>query len=236
VHCSFIIPTYNEANMIGDTLRQCLAYFRQQDYDWEIIVVDDGSSDDTAAIVERDFPEVRLVSYQPNHGKGYAVRTGLQEAQGDYRTFSDADLSTPVEEVEKMWSPFEAGADVVIGSLNMPGSDVQVHQAWYRETMGKTFNLILRSLGLTQFPDTQCGFKGFTAHACEVILPRQTIDGFGFDAEVLYIAAKHGLRIEQIPIRWLNCPRTSLHPVYASAQMLRDALAIRRKDARGLYK
>ncbi len=151
------------------------------------------------------------------------------------RLYYDADASTPIEEVDKLWPIFGNGAEVVIGSRSMPGSDVQIHQPWYRENMGRVFNRIIRILGITHFPDTQCGFKAFTAHACGIVFPRQTIARFSFDAELLYIAQKHELSVEQLPIRWKNSPHTSVNALMDSARMFWDALTIRFKDAMGRY-
>ncbi|MCC6694321.1 MAG: glycosyltransferase family 2 protein [Candidatus Hydrogenedentes bacterium] len=233
---SIVIPAYNEAGRIGGTLESIEAYLTRRTYKSEVIVVDDGSTDETATIVRERFPEVRLISYRPNRGKGHAVRTGMTHAHGDYRVFYDADASTPIEEVEKLWPHFDAGADIVIGSRALPESNVQVHQAWYRENMGRIFNVLIRMLGLTHYPDTQCGFKGFTARACAVVFPRQTIERFSFDAELLYIAAKHGLRIEQTGVCWINCPYTRLNPIADSTRMFLDVLTIRWKDLCGRYR
>lgn len=236
MYFSLVIPAYNEEGRIGDTLRHVQEYLSGQSYDWEVIVVSDGSSDRTVEVVRTGYPWALLETYARNRGKGYAVRTGMQAASGQYRVFYDADASTPIEEVEKLWPRFEGGADIVIGSRAMPESDVQAHQAWYRENMGRTFNVILRALRLTRFRDTQCGFKGFSAAACEVVFPRQTVYGFGFDVELLYIAAKHGLRVEQVPIRWRNSRRTTVNPITDSARMVAEAVSVRLKDLKGRYR
>ncbi|MFO7973456.1 MAG: glycosyltransferase, partial [Candidatus Hydrogenedentota bacterium] len=179
--------------------------------------------------------QVRLIEYTPNQGKGHAVRTGMLAAEGDYCLFSDADGSTPVEEIEKLWPHFQDGADIVIGSRTVPDADVQVRQAWYRQTMGRIFNLFVRLLALTGFPDTQCGFKGFTQAAVADIFPRMVIQGFGFDTEALFIARKHGFRIDQVGVRWLNSPSSSVNAVRDSARMLRDLIRIRLRDIRHQY-
>lgn len=238
MHLSLVIPAYNEANRIGATLAKADQYLAAQDYDAEIVVVDDGSDDDTAALLDTYTSTTPLVwnRLENNRGKGYAVRNGMtQLATGAYRVFYDADASTPIEELEKLWPCFEDGADVAIGSRALPDSDVAVHQAWYRESMGRINNTILRALGVTRFKDTQCGFKGFTAAACDVVFPRQTIKRFSFDAELLFIAAKHGLRIDEVPVRWENSPDSRLNPVTDSTRMLWDLLGIRLKDAQGAY-
>jgi dolichyl-phosphate beta-glucosyltransferase len=235
-HLSLVIPAYNEAKRIGDALCHVVEYLYQQDYSFEIVVVDDGSEDDTADLVEQRFPKVRLISYAPNRGKGHAVKAGMTAATGAYRVFYDADASTPMQELEKLWPRFEDGADIVIGSRTMPGSRVEVPQAWYRKQMGRVFNLVLRCFGLTKFPDTQCGFKGFSARACDIVFPRQTIDHFSFDAELLFIAQRHGLRIDQVPVRWINSTDTRVSAMSDSFRMFRDAFGIRVKGLRGVYR
>lgn len=235
VRLSIVIPAYNEEERIGSTIKAIDAYRAKLDYDSEVIVVDDGSTDNTVAVVHDTDPGVQVISYAPNRGKGHAVRAGMTAAKGDYRLFYDADASTPIEEINKLWPRFDEGADIVIGSRSLPESDVQIHQPWYRENMGRVFNGIIRVLGVTRFHDTQCGFKAFTAQACNLVFPRQTIERFSFDAELLYIAEKHQLRVEQLPIRWINCPHTSVNPLTDSACMFWDAATIRFKDLMGRY-
>jgi len=239
VHLSLVIPAYNEEHRIGETMRHVLDYLKAQPYDAEVIVVDDGSIDATQRIVEAfrsaEVPAVSVVSLPENRGKGYAVYTGMSQARGAYRVFYDADASTPIEELGRLWPRFEAGADVVIGSRELPDSDVQVRQRWYRQTMGRVFNVFLRLLGITRFKDTQCGFKGFSARACDVVFPRQTIHRFSFDAELLYIAQKHGLRVDEVPVCWRNSSRSRVHPLFDASRMLFDLLTIRAKDILGRY-
>jgi len=232
---SVIIPAYDEADRIRETLNTLEYYFDQQDYAAEILVVLDGCTDATEQIVQAEFPKVQRLAYTPNRGKGHAVRTGMLAAQGDYRLFYDADSSTPIEEVEKLWAVFDDGADVVIGSRSLPESNVAKRQAWYRQTMGRIYNRILRLFRLTSFPDTQCGFKGFTAQACEEVFPRQTVEGFGFDVELLFIAAHQGLRVEQVPVTWINSPQSKVNPISHSFGMIFDSLRIRRNGQLGRY-
>jgi len=231
---SFIIPAYNEAARIGATLRDVVEYFSAQDYAWEIIVVDDGSTDETAAVAAGEG--IRVIHLERNEGKGAAVRRGMLESQGDVRIFSDADGSTPVREVAPLLTLIESGADVVIGSRALAQSDVQVHQAWPREQMGKIFNVILKCFALTPYKDTQCGFKGFTAQAAETVFSRQQIAHFSFDVELLYIARLDGLKIEEMPVTWRNAPQSTLHPITDSAKMVLDLLRIRWNAMRGLYR
>ncbi|MEX2015688.1 MAG: dolichyl-phosphate beta-glucosyltransferase [Candidatus Hydrogenedentales bacterium] len=233
---SVIVPCYNERRRIGETLAQFDAYLRRQPYKSEIILVDDGSTDGTAPYVRENFAAVRVIDYRPNRGKGHASKVGFEESKAPYRLISDADASTPIDELEKFWPEIDAGADIVIGSRALPHSQIEVRQPWYRQNMGRTYNLVLRSLGLTQFPDTQCGFKLFTGKACDVILPRQTADGFGADAEWLYISRRHGLRVAQVPVRWINSPDTRVHAVLDSVDMLGEVLKIRWNALRGRYR
>ena len=235
VHLSIVIPAYNEEKRIGSSLETVTQYLSQQAYESEVVVVDDGSSDDTATLVRQRYPNVRVISYEENRGKGYAVKSGMLSAIGEYRVYYDADASTPIEELEKLWRLFEDGADIVLGSRSLPESRVEVRQSWVRQQMGRTFNLVLRLLALTSFPDTQCGFKGFTAAACEAVFPKSTVKGFGFDAELLYIASLQGLRIEQTPVRWVNSPESKVRMLSDSMRMLVDAFGIRLNALRGRY-
>ncbi len=235
MHLSLVIPAFNEEKNIGETLLKAERYLSRQTYESEIIVIDDGSTDGTLAKVRSSFPNVETTSYSPNQGKGFAVRAGMMAAKGDYRVFYDADGSTPIEELEKLWPCFNDGADIVIGSRDLSQSEVVVHQSWLREHMGRVFNLLVKIFALGGFPDTQCGFKGFTAAACEVVFPRQTLDGFAFDVELLYLARKHGLRVDQVPVKWINEPETKVNLVTGSFSMLLELLTIRFKNRKGNY-
>ncbi len=236
---SLVIPAYNEESRIGATLRHVLAYLDAQPYSAEVIVVDDGSVDGTGRITRAAFAarkNAHLLSHHTNRGKGAAVRTGMSAARGSYRVFYDADASTPIEELEKLRPRFEDGADIVIGSRALADSDIQVRQSWYREAMGRIFNIMLRALALTPFRDTQCGFKGFTAPAAEVVFSRQTQEGFAFDTEILFIAAGMGLRIDEVPVRWVNCSHTRLRPFHHVPRMFLDMLRLRLRAWRGSYR
>lgn len=235
VRLSLVIPAYNESNRIGETLNQCTEYLAGQDYNSEIIVVDDGSDDGTAEFVRQNFPGARVLAYERNRGKGYAVKQGMTAASGQYRLFYDADGSTPATEIDKIWPPLENGADVVIGSRSSPGSQVEVHQSRLRELMGRTFNRFTRILLGNTFIDTQCGFKVFSAEAAERVFPRQTIDRFGFDSELLYIARLHNLNVAEIPVRWINSPNSRVALIGDSVSMFTDLLRIRLNGIRGRY-
>ena len=227
MHLSFIIPAYNEEPRIGRSIERALSYFGDQSYDAEIIVVDDGSSDNTVTVVE-GFADrgVRLVALGENRGKGAAVRRGMLEGVGDYRIFSDADFSTPIEETGKALGHL-ALYDVAAGSRAIDRSRIEVRQPWYRETMGKIFNLFVQVAALPGIADTQCGFKGFRAAAAEAVFSRTKIDGFSFDVEALFVAHRIGLSIAEFPVRWINDDRSTVNPVTDSIRMFAELLRIR---------
>jgi len=235
VHLSLVIPAYNEASRIGATLHLVEPYLAAQSYTSEIIVVDDGSEDDTVELVKSLYPSVQVIQYQPNRGKGYAVRTGMEAASGAYKVFYDADGSTPIEELEKLWPRFDDGADIVIGSRSLPDSDVQVRQHVIRESMGRIFNRFVKFLMGLKFIDTQCGFKGFTRASADLVFARQTCMRFSFDAEILYIALKHGLRVDETPVCWYNSPDSRVNIIMDSARMIVDLVKVRIADLRGKY-
>lgn len=241
VHLSLVIPAFNEEDRIGQTLAEARVYLDAQPYDAEIIVVDDGSTDGTGDVVKQmakttGTTPIHYVHYEQNQGKGHAVRLAmLEHTKGRYRVYYDADASTPITELEKLWPHFASGADIVFGSRALSDSDIQVRQSRSREFMGRCYNLILRTLRLTRFRDTQCGFKGFRAEACAVVYPRQTMKRFSFDAELLFIAWKHGLRIKEIPIRWINSPQSRVRVIEDSAKMFLDLIQIRIRDWQGRY-
>ena len=230
-----MIPAYNEAARITSTLAVVTEYLSRQAYEYEVLVVDDGSEDSTTEVVRRAYPDVMVISYPTNRGKGYAVKMGMLAAQGEYRVYYDADGSTPIEELNNLWPLFEAGTDIVIGSRALPESRIDVHQSWVRENMGRAYNATLRLFGLTRFSDTQCGFKGFTKDAAESLFPLLTMNRFSFDAELLFLAEKQGFRIQEIPVRWLNSPDSRVRLFVDSARMLCGAAAIRIKWTLGCY-
>lgn len=224
---SFIIPAYNEAERIGRSLEKALAYFADRDYTWEILVVDDGSRDATPEIVGQFADRgVKLLRQPRNMGKGAAVRRGMLEGTGECRIFSDADFSTPIEETGRALEHLKS-FDVAIGSRAIDRSYVKVHQPWYRETMGKVFNLLVRVVAVPGIKDTQCGFKGFRAQAAQDVFRRTKIDGFSFDVEALYIAGRLGYTIKEFPVEWHNDARSTLNPVTDSINMFRELLRIR---------
>jgi dolichyl-phosphate beta-glucosyltransferase len=238
VDLSIVIPAYNEERRIGPTLKRILAYLDGQTWRAEILVVIDGSGDDTAGVVGRvrtgDTP-VRLLDARVNRGKGSCVRRGMLAAGGDLRLFTDADLSTPIDDVEPLRQAIAAGHDIAIGSRHLAASRITVPQPWQRRLMGRTFNWCVQRLAIPGIQDTQCGFKLFTADAATRVFGRQQIEHFGFDVELLWIARRLGLRIAEVPVTWTDDPRSTVRPVADSFRMLGDLVRIRRADRRGLY-
>lgn len=236
---SVIIPAYNEEKRVLSTLSKICAYLSTKDFPYEIIVVDDGSTDNTLQMVKNfassDNHIVILINEQ-NSGKGYSVRKGMLSARGEYVFFTDADLSTPIEEIEKCLPYLINGYDVVIGSRSMPGSDILVRQPWYREKMGKIFNFMVNMVLLKGIIDTQCGFKGFKREAVKTVFNRCKIDGFSFDVEALYLSRKYNFKIKEIPIRWENSPLSKVSPIKHSLQMFKDLIGIKIKDLKGDYR
>lgn len=237
---SVIIPAYNEAADIEATLEATHAYLSHSGLAGEIIVVDDGSTDATgqlAAEYARRHPTVRVLRNERNRGKGYSVRRGVLEARGEIVVFTDADASTPLTEMAKLLDAIRiGGADGAIGSRALPESQVERPQPWYRRAMGWVFRQLVRLLVLPGFRDTQCGFKAFKAEMAREVFRRQTLSGFAFDVEVLFIASKLGYHIKEVPVRWLDSHDSRVRPVRDSARMFLDLLRIRLRAARGVYR
>lgn len=238
---SIIIPAFNEEERLRDTLRKILDYVRREDLAAEVIVVDDGSSDRTSDVASEVFlgaPEVpsQVIHYEPNRGKGYAVRKGLLAAHGDVALFSDADLSTPIEELPKLIDPIRSGdLDVAFGSRALDRSLIGTHQPWRREQGGKVFNLVVRLMTGMPFWDTQCGFKAFNMARFRPLLELMRIDRFGFDVEFLYVARLNGLALREIPVRWDNDERTKVSVLRDSIRMFEEVRQIRRNARQGKY-
>jgi len=229
-HLSIVVPAFNEERRLEQTLLRLQDYCEEQTYPAEIIVVDDGSADGTADLALKIASErhgIRLLKNGQNRGKGYSVRRGMLEAQGEYRLFSDADLSAPIEEVEKLLPLFDSGYDIVIGSRSAAGANVVAHQPVFRELMGRVFNRLVRGLLLPGIIDTQCGFKCFRASAAEAVFSRQTLDGFSFDVEILYIGSRLSHRIKEVPITWSHCADTKVNLIADPVKMFQDLLRIR---------
>ena len=237
---SIVIPAFNEERRLTATLTAVLTYLARKDWRFtEVVVVDDGSTDGTARLV-REFsathPAVRLVENPGNRGKGYSVRHGVLQARGGWILFSDADLSAPIEELDKlMAAALEAGASVAIGSRALDRSLIEVHQSGFRETAGRAFNLCMRVLTGLRLHDTQCGFKLFEAGAARDVFGRQRLERFGFDVEVLFIARQLGYRILEVPVRWSHSEGTKVSMLRDSLNMFLDLLRIRWNGLRGRY-
>jgi len=227
---SVIVPAFNEEARLPRTLARLHEYYSAQPYGYEVMVVDDGSRDATAAIVRifaEVYPHVSLRQCHENRGKGCAVRTGVLESKGDLVLFCDADLATPQEETECLLRCIEVGADVAIGSRPLRGSRVEARQPRHREWMGRAFNAAVQVLGVRGIRDTQCGFKMFRREAAHDIFSRCKIDGFGFDVEALMIARDLGYRIEEAPIRWSHQEGSKVHPLRDGTRMLTELARLR---------
>jgi dolichyl-phosphate beta-glucosyltransferase len=234
---TIIIPSYNEELRLPPTLERIAAYVHAANHTVEVIVVDDGSKDNTIAVADsfkKLIPTLRVVSNGQNRGKGYSVRHGMQEARGEIVLFTDADLSAPIEEVEKLL-PAMKDHDVAIGSRAVDRSLITVHESPFREFAGIIFNKIVRLILWLPFVDTQCGFKAFRRERCKIIFEQQTIERFGFDPELLYLARHHGLRSVEIPVRWGHSPATKVSMMRDSLQMFVDVFAIRWNALTGKY-
>lgn len=227
---SVVIPAYNESSRILPTIekidRYCAARFEK----FEIIVVNDGSLDDTEKLVAREKEKLsflHLESYKKNRGKGYAIRRGVSAASSDLILLSDADLSTPIEEVEKMLEEIERGYDIVIGSRALKESDIAVRQPWWRESMGRAFNLFVRLLLSLKYKDTQCGFKILRRSCAVELFGKAVVDRFSYDVEILYLAEKSGFKIKEVPVRWINSPASKVNPLRDPLQMMKDIIKMR---------
>ncbi len=238
MHLSVVIPAFEEVGRLGPTLTQLRHFLDGRRFDSEVIVVVDGGRDGTLELARglaREWPALVVLHHEVNRGKGYAVRRGMLAARGRYRLFSDADLSTPIADVEQLIDAIDGGADVAIGSRALPDSDVRVRQAWWRQSMGRVFNQIVRRAAVPDLYDTQCGFKCFRAEAAQQIFARQRMTRFSFDVELLWIARKLRCRVVEVPVTWVNDPSSRVRPVRDSLHMIADIVRLRVNDRRGLY-
>lgn len=229
-HLSVVVPAYNEEERLPRTLSRLHEYYESQAYPYDVIIVNDGSKDGTAKLVQEfvvGHPKFQLIDYSPNHGKGYAVRTGILAAKGDLVLFCDADLATPQEETEKLLPHILDGADVAIGSRPLRESNLEKHQPLYREMFGRLANKLIQLLAVSGIQDTQCGFKMFTARAAKEIFSRCKLDEFGFDFECLMVARDLDYRIDEVPIRWLDQEGSKVVLMRDGPRALRDLLKIR---------
>jgi glycosyltransferase involved in cell wall biosynthesis len=235
---SIVIPSYNEELRLPATLESVAAYLKASGRTAEVLVVDDGSTDRTAAVAEsfRDrIPSLRVVSNRVNRGKGFSVKHGTQESRGHIVLFTDADLSAPIEEADKLLAALDENHDVAIGSRAIDRSLISVRESRFREFAGIVFNKIVRIILRLPFVDTQCGFKAFRRERCEIIFEQQRIERFGFDPELLYLARHHGLHSVEIPVRWAHSPATKVNMLRDSVQMFLDVFTIRWNAIVGRY-
>ena len=233
---SIIIPAHNEERRLPGSLEKIVAFLEKQDYRAEVIVVDNGSSDNTSGVVEgfmARYPFISLIR-EERRGKGLAVKLGMLAARGEYLFLCDADLSMPIEEVAKFLPPQLEDYDVAIASREVEGAR-RYGEPPHRHLMGRVFNLIVRLLAVRGFQDTQCGFKCFRREVARDIFSRQTMEGWGFDVEVLFIAQKRGYRIVEVPINWYYMANSRVRPIRDSIRMFREVLQVRINDWRGVY-
>lgn len=235
---SIIIPAYNEEQRLPETLEKIAAFLQNEPTTTEVVVVDDGSSDNTVGVAESfrgKLPQLRVISNGTNRGKGFSVRNGSLQARGRVALFTDADLSAPIEESRKLIEALKTH-DVAIGSRAMDRGLIGVHESLFREFAGIVFNKIVRFILWLPFVDTQCGFKAFRMERCRILFEQQTIERFGFDPELLYLARHHGLSIVEVPVRWSHSPATKVSMMRDSVQMFMDVFIIRWNALQGRYR
>ena len=235
---SIIVPSFNEEVRLPASLQLIAAYVSSANRSTEVLVVDDGSKDRTAEVAASfadRIPNLRVLRNGENRGKGYSVRHGMQEARGEYVLFTDADLSAPIEEADKLLSALRQ-YDIAIGSRALNRDLIDVHESLFREFAGIIFNRIVRIVLWLPFVDTQCGFKAFRREPCRIIFEQQRIERFGFDPELLYLARHHGLKATEIPVRWSHSPATKINMMRDSIQMFIDVFTIRWNSLLGRYR
>jgi glycosyltransferase involved in cell wall biosynthesis len=235
---SIVIPAYNESARIPATLESVVGCIRAHGWDAEVVVVNDGSADNTADVVRefaRKAPEIRLLENPSNRGKGYTVRYGVLHALGDIVMFTDADLSSPMEEAEGLFAAIAQGADIAIGSRWLATSRQTHRQPLYRQFFGRCFNLLTRMVMNLPFADTQCGFKAFTRTAAQTVFQLQTIERWGFDPEILFISLKRGYQIKEVPVSWAHDARTRISYLRDGLQMLKELAIVRWNALLGRY-
>lgn len=236
-YLSIVIPAFNEQDRLRTSLPVLRDYLKKQSYDWELIVVDDGSSDLTQEVPGEFFSEnnLRVQRHPGNRGKGYSVRQGVLAAQGEVVLLTDADFSTPIPYFDTLRSRLDEGYDIVIGSRSLANSVIPVRQPWYRQGMGRIFNRIVQAVVMDGFIDTQCGFKCFRRQTAGPLFEKMTIDRFSFDVEFLFLAKKRGLKILEVPVEWKNVLQSRVRIIRDSTQMFIDIFRIRLNDWRGRY-
>lgn len=235
---SIVVPAYNERARILATLEAIIEVVRAQQWSVEVIVVNDGSTDETADVVKNfaiAAPEVRLMENPGNRGKGYSVRSGMLHAQGEIVLFSDADLSAPIDEAQRLFDAIAGGADIAIGSRWLATSRQTHRQPLYRQFFGRCFNMLTRAVTNLPYADTQCGFKAFTRTAAQTVFQLQTIERWGFDPEILFIARKRGFRVQEVPVSWAHDERTRISYLRDGLQMLKELAIVRWNAITGRY-
>jgi dolichyl-phosphate beta-glucosyltransferase len=227
VELSVVVPAFNEASRLGDSLERLLPFLERRGKPFEVLVVDDGSADGTVQVA-REYAHrgVWVLELARNRGKGAALRHGVVASSGDKVLLCDADLSTPIEELARL-EPYLEAAHLVLGSRDLPESRVQLHQPWHRETMGKTFNFIIRALGMGNFRDTQCGFKLMRGVSARELFPLLTVERFAYDVELVYEAQRRGWKVVEVGVEWHDSPVSRVRPWRDAPQMLRDVVRVR---------
>lgn len=234
---SFIVPVYNEENRVNKAVKELEIYLKKAAFEYEVLFVNDGSTDKTTAKIKSLKPKIKyqIISYQPNHGKGYAIRMGMQQARGDYRLFLDCDMSTPISEFNKFIPNLKPNL-VLIGSRKSSGAQVIKHQPFIREKMGQVFTLIARLLINSDITDFTCGFKLFPREASSRIFSKAVIDRWSYDAEILFLTKKYGYKVQEIPVSWIDDPRTRVTLLKDSLQSFTDLLKINFLNLSGKYR
>jgi len=235
---SIVIPAFNEAARILGALEAVVACIRQHGWNAEVVVVDDGSRGQTAALVSafaRNNPEIRMLQNPGNRGKGYSVRNGLLHSFGEVVMFTDADLSAPIEEAVGLFAAIASGADIAIGSRWLERTRQTIRQPLYRQFFGRCFNAVTRAVMGLPYADTQCGFKAFTRAAAQTVFQLQTIERWGFDPEILFIARKRGYRVDEVPVSWAHDERTRISYLRDGTRMLQDIAIVRWNALLGRY-
>jgi glycosyltransferase involved in cell wall biosynthesis len=232
---SIVVPAYNEARRIRETLERLSHFKRAEPYTIELMVVDDGSTDQTVETVS-EFPAIRLVRNDRNHGKGFTVRHGVLEARGEFVLFTDADLSTPIQEVDKLLSALQSsGADAAVGSRALNRKLIGIHQPWFRDMAGRFFNLLVRAFTGLRLRDTQCGFKLFRRTSTRRAFELMRVESFGFDPELLFLIERGGGKVVEVPVRWDDNPATKVRFLRDSTRMFLDLMVIRWRAMTGKY-
>jgi len=239
MHLSVVIPAYNEEERILSTLERTNKYLSEQDYDYEVLVVDDGSKDKTVEIVNnfsKENPNVKLLKNPQNMGKGEAVKNGVLHSEGNIVLFSDADLSTPIEEIERLFKWLNQDYDIAIGSRNIHDPEIKVEAILKRKLVGRVFNAIVQFFTIRQFQDTQCGFKAFKKDVAKELFSRQKFTGFSFDVEILYMAVKMNYKIKEVAVNWKHCDSSKVSIIKDSIKMFSDITKIKKlhKDIKPL--